>query len=471
MLVGLYHWVRRPAAHAVRALLLFCLVAAFHMAEVYLHDGLSRLLLAVNMFFLPLLAPAGLHLAVSFTDQGRPLLRRASALCLAGALVIGAILFTAAYLSPLGYAWVERLRQGALTAASVTMVAATALSFYTCLRVARLDTATLIQRLRAREMAKAMGLPLIIPCLWQLCRVHVASVHVTLAVEFVQLAALAAFPVMVGNAIRLTELADRLHQAQCRLMDAETQSVLTRFIAGIVHEVNSPLGVLASGAGTIHRAVEILADGLPKGDAEQDRAGRRARRSVKVSLQAAATMESASKRIQALLSNLQRSISLDAAEYKELDLRAGLEDALQLLAPKLKGRVALKRDFPKDDVLLSCYPARLNRILLSLLQNAMEAIDDRGEIRVCVQSEADQVQLEIADSGRGIPTDKIATLFEFGFTEKTGRVGLGMGLPNAKRLVRQMSGEIAVSSTVGQGTTVRLTLPRVCTRDTAAITA
>jgi signal transduction histidine kinase len=472
LLVGVYYWWQRPADPAVRALLLFCLVAAFHMAEVHPHNQLSRLLLALNMAFMPLFAPAGLHLAVTYTSGGDGrLLRRTRAWLLAGASVIGVALFVVTYLAPLGYAEVELVRQGALAAASLTLVAATLLCFYTCWRVARSSASSLLQRLRAREMSKAMVVPFIIPSLWQLFRPHIASAQVTVVVEFAQLAALATFLVMVGNAIRLTEMADGLHRAQCRLMDDETQAVLTRFIAGIVHEINSPLGVLTSSAGTVGRAVEILGDNLPGGAPPSGRVGRRVLRSVKVGRESAQTMQAASGRIRALVTNLQRSICLDAAAYRALDLRKGLEDALQLLAPELEGRIALRRDLPQDEVLVSCYPARLNRILLSLLQNAVEAVAGRGEVSLTMRSEDEQVHFEIADTGRGIPAEKLATLFEFGFTRKTGRIGLGMGLPSSRRLVQQMSGDITVRSTVGQGTTVCLTLPKVCPRDDMAAAA
>ena len=64
--------------------------------------------------------------------------------------------------------------------------------------------------------------------------------------------------------------------------------------------------------------------------------------------------------------------------------------------------------------------------------------------------------------------NRVRAILDFGFTKKMGRIGLGMGLPSSKRLVEQMGGEIDVRSIEGQGTTVRLTVPRTCERDDSA---
>jgi signal transduction histidine kinase len=465
LLVGLRQWWRRPADRASRSLLLFCMVEAFYMAEVYPHDQLSVLLLCVNSLFFPFLAPAGFYLAVAFThQQDSPLFRSAVRVFLAGAAVLGAALVVGTYLGFSGLDSFVRLQEIAYAATGVSVVAAILFSFYACWRAAH-GSSSLIQGVRGREMAKALLVPFIVPTLWQVFRSSVSSPELIVAIECVQLASLAAFPVMVGHAITITELIDRLHRAQSRLLDSELQSMLTRFIAGIVHEINSPLGVLTSGANTIRSAVENVERGIGDERAPKDKAARRMQRSIKISCETAQTMEAASKRISSLLSNLKRSISLDAAEYRTLDLREGLEDALKLLAPGHEDRVTFTRHYQEGDVVLSCYPARLHRVLICLLQNAIDAIDGRGEVRISMESYTEDLQLEIADSGRGIPVEELATIFDFGFTKGTGRIRLGMGLPSSKRLVQQMGGDIDVRSTEGQGTTVRLTVPRTCERD------
>jgi signal transduction histidine kinase len=463
LLIGLYYWRRSPSDRAARSLLLFCMVAAFHMAEVYPHDRLSQLLYCVNIFFLPFFAPAGLNLAVNFTClEDRRFFRVARQVLLFSAAIIGSTLFITNYIDcpicPVA-STIEMVQKGAFAAASATLTTAILLAFFACWRASR--SSSLIKNARAKEMAKAMVLPFVIPSLWQLFRSNVSSTQLIVTVECVQLAALTAFPLLVGNAIRITDVMDRLYRAQCRLMDSEVQSMLTQFTAGIVHEINSPLGVLSSSASTIRSAVKILGDAYA-GWLHDDR---RAQRSIKIIHETSRTTEEASRRICSLISNLQRSVSLDAAEYKALNISKGLEDALQLLAPQLEGRITLMRNYPRDEVFVSCYPARINRVVLSLLQNAVDAIDGQGEVRLDVCVRVDHVQLDIVDSGRGIPAQQLATIFDFGFTKKMGRIGLGLGLPTSKRLVEQMGGELEISSTEGEGTCVRLILPKVCAKD------
>ena len=96
---------------------------------------------------------------------------------------------------------------------------------------------------------------------------------------------------------------------------------------------------------------------------------------------------------------------------------------------------------------------------MTLLTNAVQAIQGSGRITVETGKQQDRAHVRISDTGMGIPEDKLKSLFEFGFTTKGTRVGVGIGLVNAYSAVQRHGVELTVSSAVGQGSVFTVTLP------------
>ncbi|HEC83031.1 MAG TPA: HAMP domain-containing histidine kinase, partial [Firmicutes bacterium] len=104
-------------------------------------------------------------------------------------------------------------------------------------------------------------------------------------------------------------------------------------------------------------------------------------------------------------------------------------------------------------------PTRMKRALLNIVANAIEATDEGGRVSVVVTPKADtHLLITISDTGKGIPEDKLDTIFEPFFSTK-GSKGTGLGLPVTKKIVEEHKGKIEVESQVGKGTTFRITLP------------
>ena len=98
---------------------------------------------------------------------------------------------------------------------------------------------------------------------------------------------------------------------------------------------------------------------------------------------------------------------------------------------------------------------------LSILQNAVQAIEGNGEIRVTVREREGSIEIELSDNGKGIPAWKMPEIFDLGLTRKAGRMGLRLGLPMSKRSIEEMGGRLALESIEDQGTTVRMMFPAV----------
>jgi signal transduction histidine kinase len=110
---------------------------------------------------------------------------------------------------------------------------------------------------------------------------------------------------------------------------------------------------------------------------------------------------------------------------------------------------------------LQADPRLLQQVLHSLIMNALEAMPHNGTLtlRVSLTADSRDIQMQICDTGHGIPLGKIDTAFRPFFTTK--RQGLGVGLPFAKRVIERHHGTITLTSTEGDGTTVTLRLPKM----------
>jgi signal transduction histidine kinase len=271
----------------------------------------------------------------------------------------------------------------------------------------------------------------------------------------------------------LTEALRELQATQAQLVETQTLSTLARVVAGVVHELNSPLGGLRSATDSLRRAVGRLApmvDKLPHDDAfasapmvdklPHDDAFASVRRALHTSADLLDVLDAASGRIAQVVSSLAQFVSLDEAPVKAVELRNGLEVALGLLEPQLKPGVAIERRFCAERVVVRANPARLNQVLFNLLENALKALDGSGRVEVVLARSDSRAVVTIRDDGRGIPSDELPRLFEFGLGRKaSGRVGLRTGLVHGKRVVEQLGGTLDLTSQPRNGTTVTLQLP------------
>jgi two-component system NtrC family sensor kinase len=171
-------------------------------------------------------------------------------------------------------------------------------------------------------------------------------------------------------------------------------------------------------------------------------------------------MDESSERINQLVAGLKQFVALDEAESRSFDVREGIDTAVTLLSPSCGDGVRISKRYPERPPRVDCYPARLNQVFVNLLQNAIDALAGDGEIEIRVGWRDGNVEVEFSDNGPGIPAGRLGELFEFGFTQKAGRIGLRLGLPSSRRLLQDMGGQISIDSEPGQGTQVRLLIPR-----------
>jgi PAS domain S-box-containing protein len=246
-------------------------------------------------------------------------------------------------------------------------------------------------------------------------------------------------------------------RAQSQLMQAEKMAALGKLVAGIAHEINTPLGAIHSMQDTLVRAVEKL-----KTAVERDFPGCREHPAMMQALQvlqdAHRVIETGTRRVTAIVRGLRNFARLDEAERKEADLHACLEDALLLIHHDLKNRVQVVKEYGELPPVL-CYPGRLNQVFLNLLNNAQQAIEGEGTIFLSTQRREGEVYIAVRDSGAGIPAEHLPRIFDPGFTTKGVGVGTGLGLSICYQIVQDHGGRIEVESAPGRGSTFTVVLP------------
>jgi two-component system, NtrC family, sensor kinase len=252
--------------------------------------------------------------------------------------------------------------------------------------------------------------------------------------------------------IELAQALERLKATQAQLIHSAKMASLGDLVAGLVHEINTPIGVIHASADVSQRSLEKLGTTLPDVDPEL-------RRTLDILSLNQRAIRTSSERIARLMRSLQSFAQLDRAELQMANLEHGIEATLDLLGPKLEKRVEVVRDFgnlPR----IACYPSQLHQAFMTILVNAVESIEGRGAVAVETGVDGSEIFVKISDTGRGIPPDRLDRIFDVGFSEKESRVRMHVGLSNVQTIVRRHGGSVSVLSEPGNGTVFTIRLPR-----------
>jgi signal transduction histidine kinase len=251
----------------------------------------------------------------------------------------------------------------------------------------------------------------------------------------------------------------KLAGMQAQLVQSEKMAALGSLVAGISHEVNTPIGVISNNAGLSRQALDLMQQALEKeGLIDRLENNRAWTRALDILNTSARTTVVASERISNLVTSLKQFSHLDEAELQMADVTEGIESTLMLLRPQLAPGVDIKRELAELPKIES-YASELNQCFMTLLVNASDAIDGEGSITIKTSAGDDDVYIEISDTGRGIPAEKLANPFEIAFSQKDSRMRMRVGLSNTYNIIKKHGGDIKVASQVGEGTTFHIRLP------------
>jgi signal transduction histidine kinase len=246
-------------------------------------------------------------------------------------------------------------------------------------------------------------------------------------------------------------------------------AALGRLMAGVAHEVKNPLNAM-----TIH--LELLRSKLARTLAPVGVAAAAGDRMATIDARVADAgprLADLSKHVDIITNEIQRLDQVlngflrfarpDELKLQPLSLTAVVSDIVTTVTPEAEiRRVTVKADCPRDLPEINADPAMLRQALLNLALNACQAMPDGGTLKIaCHRGPNDRIQVDVEDTGVGIPPENLQKIFDLYFTTK--EKGSGIGLSMVYRIVQLHDGEVEVQSTPGRGTRFRLIFPQAVT--------
>ncbi|WP_224244667.1 sensor histidine kinase [Hyalangium gracile] len=176
--------------------------------------------------------------------------------------------------------------------------------------------------------------------------------------------------------------------------------------------------------------------------------------------QLAEVVEASTDRISSLISSVRQYTYMDQDALQEVDVHTGLEATLAMFAHRLRGAITVTRDYDTSLPKLWAHGGELTQVWTNLIENALDSMKDRGTLHVSTCRRGDEVHVEIADDGPGIPEEVQARIWEPFFTTKAQGEGTGLGLDIAQRIIeRRHGGRIRLLQSRPGETRFRVELP------------
>ena len=260
---------------------------------------------------------------------------------------------------------------------------------------------------------------------------------------------------------QLEQTLKQLRDMQNQLIMREKMASLGNLIAGIAHEINSPIAAVTSAADVSQRCIakiEKILDGENRhSEALPEYPIEKPLRHLKDNL---AVTVAAGKRISTIVKSLKSFIRLDEAEFQKINLHDGLDSTLAIIDTQLRDRIKVVKSYG-DIPAVHCSAGQINQVFLNILINAEQAIEGEGTIHIQTFQKDGAIYVRVSDTGRGIRPERLEKIFDFGFTVDTSRVKMGTGLSTAYNIIQKHHGDITIESEPGAGTTVTIILPLV----------
>lgn len=268
---------------------------------------------------------------------------------------------------------------------------------------------------------------------------------------------------------------DTIHDVQRQLVQSEKLSSIGQLAAGVAHEINNPIGYINSNLTSLKAYVEELLALIAMyeelehsiTDVEQLQQIQEFKNKIDLEftkidlLNLLHESQEGAFRVKKIVQDLKDFSHAGGDEdWQWTDLHACLESTLNIVNNEIKYKAVVVKEFG-DIPRIWCLPHQLNQVFMNLLVNAAHAIENKGTITVRTGEEKDEIWVEVTDTGKGIAPEHVIKIFDPFFTTKPIGKGTGLGLSISYNIIKKHNGEIRVDSRVGEGTTFRITLPKM----------
>lgn len=232
-----------------------------------------------------------------------------------------------------------------------------------------------------------------------------------------------------------------LKETQIQLINSEKMASLGQLVAGVAHEINTPVASIKSNNGIVAKLLSSIED-----------------KELKEMLTDINEIDKeAVNRISSIVTSLKKFVRLDEAELQEADINKELDLTLELIRHETKNRIEVIKNYGEIPV-IKCFPNMLNQVFTNILINACQAIEGSGKITITTEFKDKKLIVKIKDNGRGIPQNQLSKIFTAGFTTKGAGVGTGLGLAICSKIIEKHNGEIIVNSEEGKGSEFIITI-------------
>lgn len=270
-----------------------------------------------------------------------------------------------------------------------------------------------------------------------------------------ELEILEAISSQLGNAIIRAELYNKnlqtvhqlqnalkeLKETQIHLINSEKMASLGQLVAGVAHEINTPIASIKSNNAILSKFIPRIED----------------KEISSILADINEVDHEAIQRISHMVTSLKKFVRLDEAELQEADINKELDLTLDLIRHETKNRIDIVKNYGEIP-LIKCYPNMLNQVFTNVLVNACQAIEGRGKITISTSYSPKTLTVSVKDTGKGIEKNEINKIFTAGYTTKGVGVGTGLGLAISAKIIEKHNGKIIVNSELGVGTEFIITI-------------
>ncbi|MFA6990303.1 MAG: ATP-binding protein, partial [Candidatus Gastranaerophilaceae bacterium] len=236
--------------------------------------------------------------------------------------------------------------------------------------------------------------------------------------------------------IDLEKTLEELHETQVQLIQSAKMASLGQLVAGVAHEINTPLGTITSNISIFEKCIKKISNLF---NDEKDR------NVLDILEETCRISKEAVNRINKIVKNLKNFARLDEADLKPVNVHEGIKSTLDLIRHELKNRIEVIEEYGMLPS-LKCYPDLLNQVFMNLLVNATQSIEKEGTIKIKTEYKEKNIHIFIQDTGKGIKTEYLDKIFDPGFTTKGVGVGTGLGLSIVHKIIQKHNGQIKVTS-------------------------
>lgn len=258
--------------------------------------------------------------------------------------------------------------------------------------------------------------------------------------------------VIVPVAVALFHRKARQVQAeQARRTDVEEE--LTRLTAELAHEIRNPLSTIKVNLKLTEEALTDVASGEPANGLSDPH-----RQKLSSALRKITVIRKEMDRLEQILDGFLRYVRRPDLQLATLDLNELVSDMIDFYSPQAHSHaLTVRQSLLAEPLMCRVDPGALKQVLLNLFINAQQAMDSGGELMIRAVRRADRAVIQINDTGKGIPPEKVPVLFRPYSSSRSG--GTGLGLATAKKIIEAHDGTIAVHSELGKGTSFTIELP------------